>query len=74
MRLSRRFAAGLLALPLVLAFATPGTAYKRQELRKYKEKNLTATDFTLKDLKGKTYSLKDYRDRMWVVLETGSST
>lgn len=74
MKPSRRFAAALLALPLLMALATAGSAYKREELRQFKEKTLMAPEFTLKDFNGKTYSLKDYRDKMWVVLETGSST
>lgn len=75
MRIFQKYGAAILALFLTLGLASAGLAYEREVLRQFKEKTLMAPEFTLKDMTSKkTYSLKDYRDKMWVILETGSST
>lgn len=43
-------------------------------LRQYKQKTVIAPDFTVKDLEGKSVTLSDFRGKMYVVIETGSST
>lgn len=72
-RLKRFLGLSLVALG-VLAWAAPGHAYKREELAKYEEKAMMAPEWTLKGMDGKTYSLKDYRGKMYVAIQTGSST
>lgn len=72
-RLKRFLCLGFIALG-VLAWAVPGQAYTRKELAKYEQKAMTAPEWTLKGMDGKTYSLKDYRGKMYVAIQTGSST
>lgn len=64
----------LLVVGLLISSINLAQAYTREELNKYKDNSLMAPEFTLKDLDGKDYSLKDYREKMYVVLQTGSST
>lgn len=71
---SKRFLGLSLVALGVLAWAVPGQAYTRQELAKYEEKAMMAPEWTLKGLDGKTYSLKDYQGKMYVAIQTGSST
>lgn len=67
-------AAGVMALA-VAATATTALGPSREELNKYKEKELKAYDFCLRDLDGKTHCLKDYLAKgQYVAIETGSST
>ncbi len=48
---------------------------KAQKLMgQYKTKTIIAPDFTVKNLEGKSITLSDYRGKMYVVIETGSST
>jgi cytochrome oxidase Cu insertion factor (SCO1/SenC/PrrC family) len=62
-----------LAVLMTVSFSLTVYALSRDELGKYKEKAIMAPDFTLKDLKGKTHKLSDYKGKI-VVIQTGSST
>lgn len=64
----------LLVLGILVSSINLAQSYTREELNKYKDNTLMAPEFTLKDLDGKGYSLKDYRGKMYVVIQTGSST
>lgn len=67
-------AAGVVAL-VIAGATTTALGPSREELNKYKEKELKAYDFCLRDLDGKTHCLKDYLGKgQHVAIESGSST
>ena len=57
----------------MLALPASSSAQSREDLNNYKEKDLTAPDFSLQGLDGETYTLSDFRGKV-VVIEAGSST
>lgn len=74
MKVYKTFLTLLFTMLLMVSFSAAVLSLTRDELGKYKEEVIMAPDFALKAVDGKVYKLGDFRDKKFVVIQTGSST